>query len=363
MKIVVMTRDYPKGDDFVGDMFVHTRCKHYLKHDDLDLIAISNNTKENFQYEGVNVFSSDSFDKNFGNERFDLLVVHAPNSHIHKAFIDKYQNNFKKIVFIFHGAEALRIDKVYPKPYSFKKRSFLSYIKQRYCDYRKLRRLKKLFRPIIKKSHFIYVSHWMYCEFIKWVKTHLNKSQVSIIYNCVGNEFEKQMFRKEELKEYDFISIRSTLSGSKYCVDIICELAKKYPQYKFCLIGQGDYFNYCKKPNNVDVFYKLLTHQEVIDFCNRAKSALMPTKTDSQGVMACEIATLGMPLITSDIKVMREVFAGFENVYLVENDVSKIDLEKVFNKAVSKQCPKKNEKYFEKNTSGREIELFRKLVE
>ena len=45
----------------------------------------------------------------------------------------------------------------------------------------------------------------------------------------------------------------------------------------------------------------------------------MHTRTDAQGVMMCEMATFGMPLITSDISVCHEVFDGFNGVGFISN--------------------------------------------
>ena len=37
--------------------------------------------------------------------------------------------------------------------------------------------------------------------------------------------------------------------------------------------------------------------------------------------MSCEMVTYGIPLITSDISVCREIFQGCKNVRLIPNDV------------------------------------------
>lgn len=52
----------------------------------------------------------------------------------------------------------------------------------------------------------------------------------------------------------------------------------------------------------------------------------MLTRRDTQGVMSCELATYGIPLITSDIPVCHEIFDDFEHVYYLNNDLRNIDL-------------------------------------
>ena len=65
------------------------------------------------------------------------------------------------------------------------------------------------------------------------------------------------------------------------------------PKKRFYLIGKGEYFKYRKKPDNLIIEHRYLNHQDVIEILNESKCALMPTRTDAQGVMACEMATSG----------------------------------------------------------------------
>ena len=121
-------------------------------------------------------------------------------------------------------------------------------------------------------------------------------------------------------KKYDFVTIRSVLDGSKYAVDIVNDIAKLNPQKKFLLVGKGLFFNYIPKADNLDWVDERISHQKMIELLNSAKCALMPTRTDAQGVMMCEMATFGMPLITSDIPVCHEVLDGWEGVAFISNE-------------------------------------------
>ena len=55
-------------------------------------------------------------------------------------------------------------------------------------------------------------------------------------------------------------------------------------------------------------------------------------RADAQGVMACEMATFGIPLITSNIDVCKEVFEGFENVAFIDNNDENTDIKSIFKK-------------------------------
>lgn len=361
MKIVVITEHYPK-ENFVGDMFVHVRCKHYLKNSGVDLTVVGVSAKDSYQYEGVNVITLKTFLEKCKTEKFDVLVIHSPLYSVLKCFIKDCEESFKKIIFVFHGYEALRVDKVYPKPFPYMKPPLLKRLRRILSEYKKLYGLRKLCRILEDKLHYVFVSNWMQQAFAKWTKIKVAREKSCVIYNCIGEEFLTHSFKEKMEKNYDFLSIRSSFDGSKFCVDIVTELAEKYPNYKFCLIGKGNYFDYNKKPENLDVVNASLTHKEVIDYCNNAKCALMPTRQDTFGVMTCEMATFGMPTITSDIAVTKEVFNNFQNVIFVENVVSRIDLEEVYNKAINIPIPPKNKTYSMENTSFKELELFKEIV-
>lgn len=83
------------------------------------------------------------------------------------------------------------------------------------------------------------------------------------------------------------------------------------------MIGAGLFFDYYEKPENLIIINATLSHAELIKKLQISKAALLLTKNDTQGVMSYEIASTAMLLITSGIKVCREVFSCFENVKLV----------------------------------------------
>lgn len=86
----------------------------------------------------------------------------------------------------------------------------------------------------------------------------------------------------------------------------------------------------------------------------------MPTRTDAQGLMMCEMASFGIPLITSDIPVCHEIFDGFKNVALINNEKIKANnLTEIYNKIKDKK--EKNNKYFFENTSKEEINILEEV--
>lgn len=362
MRVLVLSAAYPEPSGSRNMYYVHTRNTYYRKAG-IEVEVLNFSAVDEYQIDGIKVFPLQKYEEKYHDNHYDILILHAANIRYHYKFIKKYGELFPRFLFFFHGHEVLRCSKVYPKPYDYvKEQNFMyKFLKDLY-DIVKLRFWKNVFLKYKKKSWFVFVSHWMLDEFTKWV--HLTEQdldgKVSIIYNGIGSVFEEKSYRKDAEKRYDYVSIRSDFDGSKYGVDIIVALAKSNPEKSFHLIGKGDYFKHREKPQNLTVDYKSLSHDEMLQILDESRCALMPTRTDAQGVMACEMATYGIPMITSSISVCQEVFSDFSNVGYFDNENTDILLEKIY-ETITVNEYRKNEKYFEKNTSGKEVELLKVL--
>lgn len=365
LKILVLAENYSKPDGSLSLHYIHTRKKRYVQNG-IDVSVISFRAKNDYLLDGVKVYTLKTYKKKLVKRYYyDLLVSHAPNLKNHYKFLKKYSKHFDNIFFFFHGHEVLKTSEIYPEPYGFcKKNSGFFTIMRDIYDIVKLRIWRKYFEKIAYKSQFVFVSNWMYDMFIKFVglDPEIISNRKHIIYNCIGEQFERNNYKVEKQKEYDFITIRNNLDGSKYGIDIVTRIAKNNPQYKFCVVGKGDFYKFNKKPQNIEWIDKHLSHEEIIDFLNKSKCALLPTRADAQGVMACEMATFGIPLITSNIDVCKEVFKEFENVAFIDNDKKDIDIKPIFNKLQNIKVKGKNKKYFAKNTVDKEIELFKTIL-
>lgn len=364
MKILVLATSYPRPDGYLSLQYIHSRNQLYLQ-EGIDVSVVSFTAETDYVLDNINVYTLHTYEKKVKNEPFDLLISHAPNLRNHYKFINKYGDLYEKIVFFFHGHEVLKTTKVYPTPYSFlEENTWNANMKRRIYDSFKLLVWRSYFKRNYHKSHFVFVSDWMYQMFLKFVKINpkLIEDRMSIIYNCVGKNFEKYSYDIHSPKKYDFITIRNHLDGSKYSIDIVTDIAKRHPQYQFCVIGEGQYFTYNEQPKNLEWINKSLHHDEIIDYLNESKCALMPTRLDSQGVMACEFATFGIPVITSDIDVSTEVFASFPNVDFISNEKKISSIEPLFNNLTKNVPYEKNDKYFSKNTILKEVQLFNYLI-
>ena len=336
--------------------FAHTRNVEYLACG-LEVDVLNFSAASDYVIDGIRVITMDTYLKEQSD--YYYLVCHAANIRNHYKFIKKYASRFRKIIFFFHGHEVLSVNDIYPKDYPYVHTNKVKKTLRTAYDRVKCRIWKNYFTKTGDDFHCVFVSHWMYNEFMKWVGADL-KGRYSIIYNIVSPVFIENRYDADSEKEYDYISIRSNLDGAKYCVDLVNKLAFMNPEKSFLLFGRGEYFDHNEKADNLIWENRTLNHSEVVKVLNKSRCALMPTRTDAQGVMACEFATFGIPMITSDIDVCHEVFEDFANVGFIRNDLKDADLDAVY--ATLKVTPEEvNGKYSLDETVMKEIELYKRF--
>lgn len=359
MKILVSVADYPRADS-VALMYVHVRNKYYIENG-ISVTVLNFAAEENYVFEGVKVLSLTGYESSNG--EYDVLVCHAPNIRNHYRFLRRYQSRFAHILFFFHGHEVVRINECYPAPYPYAGgNSFFGRMFQSCYDSLKLSLWRGALPKLAEKSRFVFVSADFFAKFKKYTRLTEEKLgfRTEIIHNSVGEIFERESYDRTCEKEYDFITIRPYMDKSNYSVDIVTALAKANPRLRFLVVGTGRFFTYNPKPENLEWHDGTLPHSDIPSYLNRSRCALIPTRTDTQGVMTCEAATFGMPVITSDLAVCHEICDTFINVAFIDNNNCSLDLQPILN-ALEEKPQKKNDRYFMKNTVRREVELLREL--
>lgn len=362
MKILVAVSNYYPTEKVFASFYERNRNIYY-KELGAEVNVLNFSAKEDYVVDGMQVFSPFSIKRVLEKTSYDILVCHAANVRNHYIFLKRYEKKFENIVFIYHGQEIVKLNEVYPEPYKWNDKSniFLRLFRNVY-DEIKIFLWTKFHHKLANKSHYIFVSKSLYNEFIYFtnIEPKLINDRMSIIHNGVGQLFEKESYSIDGEKEFDFITIRSNLDSSVYCLDIINELAGRHPNCRFLVIGMGNFFEHESKPENIVHISRHMDHEELKKWIDKSKCALMPTRRDTQGVMSCELATYGIPLISSDIPICREILGSFENVSLISN-FSILNLNSTFENLLTKLPVNKVTKYFAENTSGAEYVLFKKL--
>jgi glycosyltransferase involved in cell wall biosynthesis len=369
IKILVMTQTYPSEENKYAMNFVHTRNCTYVGNG-LDVEVLSFNAKESYEFQGIGVFTEKDIVKRIRmGEKFALIVSHAANVRNHLRFLIQYISKWSRLVLIFHGHEILLKHKYYPHPYSFDRISRSKQLVERLYDQFKVKFFKNFLEKMTKSEtrviKLVFVSKWLRTAGMNCVG--MDEKVISpissIIPNGIYSVFEGYSHRMSSNIQGDFITIRP-FDESKYAMDVVYALARDNPAYRFVVFGRGHFFENYPSLDNLIVNNKYLSPEEIIEMLPSFRCALMPTRLDAQGVMACELASTGMPLITSDIDCLGEIFDGFSNVRFINNEKTLfgMNIGPLLEELLVQGPFSINSTYFNSGTAEQEVQLFRSLL-
>jgi glycosyltransferase involved in cell wall biosynthesis len=176
------------------------------------------------------------------------------------------------------------------------------------------------------RCDLVFVSSWFRTQFEKFVKldSRLLDGRSHVIPNGVNPGVLAGRHDPVEPRA-TAVTIRQ-LDEPKYGIDVTIEIARRNPEASVHVLGRGRYLTVHPPPPNVELAGGFAAPRELPATLDRYSCALLPTRFDTQGVLACEVAAYGMPLVTSDIEICREVLGGFDGVHLIDNDDPVIDL-------------------------------------
>lgn len=354
MNILVLTQDYPSKKKPYAMSYVHSRNIEYEKKGH-NVQVVNFSTSESYIHEEIKVstYSNDLLDW------ADIILSHAPNIRNHIRVLGGVKG--KKIVFFFHGHEVLHQYGDYPKPYVWRKEKIVKKIITQIYDVIKIQVLKIFLYKTSKINSigFIFVSSWMEKQFLKNVNIEPSKlGKKEIIPNACNGIFLESNYNFDlKSKLADFITIRP-LDESKYAIDLVVEAACSNPSKAFHVYGKGNYFQFNKKPENLTVINHFINQQEIPSLLDKYSYAIMPTRYDAQGVMVCEMATYGIPVITTNFEVCLEMLGNFQNVALWNEEKFK---EKLTNDLLITPFISHNHEFDPKTLVVKELEFFAKI--
>ena len=315
MRVLVLVQGYPEVNDRYNMAYVHTRLLGYVARG-IDVTVLNFACGEDYVYEGIPVISSATWKRTARD--YPVLIAHAPNLRNHLRFLKRYGDHFSRWLFFFHGHEVLQKQNYYPPPYDYQPTQHpLWRVADRAYDFVKLKVLRPRIEHWLEQGHLelVFVSQWMQNAFFENVRVNekLALPHSHIIPNAVHPRFLQEQWRPRAPFNADIITIRP-LDNSKYAIDQVCELARSNPALRFHIFGHGNYFDHYLTPRNVVWLNRFLKPEEMMHLLPRYRCALMPTRLDAQGVMMCELASYGIPLMTSDLPICREMLAPFQRV-------------------------------------------------
>lgn len=351
MRVLVLTQAYPSETQPYNLAYVHARVLRYLQAG-WQVSVLSFSCTEAYQHEGVTVLPERELLAR--GQRYDVLISHAPNLRNHVRFMQQQQRRWRRMVWVIHGHEVLIKQNYYPAPFAYDRRATAPMrLLDRSYDELKVRLLARLMRSWIQqqKLSLICVSEWMKQALLESVPIdpQLLDPVTTIAPNPIHPGFLKRSYTPADILA-DYVTIRP-LDEPKYAVDVVAELATRNPQLRFDVYGRGHYFEHFPPPHNLHWQERFFTQAELPDLLNHYRGALMPTRLDAQGVMNCEIASYGMPLVTNDLPVCVEMLSDFPCVSFFNLENPQVDLFAALNLPIQ---PNK-QRFSDENTIGVEI--------
>lgn len=334
-------------------MYVHNRL--LAMKGSLALQVFSFGAATRYEYEGIHVRPAHELESERG--VFDVVIVHAPL----KAHIRLLRDHTVPLVVYLHGHEALDRHKYYPRPYTWQWPERLAWLWKPLRDAVKLRRLRRFLLKHATDLHVITVSDWMRRQLASNLFARINPPiPLSVIPNAVNTVFEQREYDWNSQKRWDFVSIRP-FDQPKYGVDIVVRCAERNPGLRFLLVGEGNYFRRVRRPANLEVREGFVEPAAIPDILDNARVALLPTRQDTQGVLACECAQYGIPVVSSELPVCREVLEGYPQVFLFANEDLPVRLPEVLG-TIEPQPRRIKELFSVEHTVSEELRIIRELA-
>jgi len=305
-KLLVINSNYPNKDNLYGDVFVHSRLKHYVQNFDIQVLGCNESLKQNesYVYEGIpvlNTCSKKEFEDYFNKNSPDLIAIHFVVVWMYDII-----KKFKGPIFIWvHGYEALGW---YRRLFNYRLKNILSLFRYMLSNTRQMYFIHRLIQYANKtnKVKFIFVSNWM--RRITQIDTLSNVKNFEIIPNPIDEALFAYQTKEPEIRK-KVLLIRS-FDSRKYANDIAIkaiEILSKEEVFKnieFSIYGKGNNFQKLtqkiKDFENVNLYNTFIENRDIPTIHKEHGIFLCPTRQDAQGVSMCEAMSSGLVPITSD---------------------------------------------------------------
>lgn len=364
MKLLVLATGYPTETRIYESAFLRPRVVAYREAGH-EVNVLNFKAERAYRLDGVPVLSPGDLEGVVWD--WDLCIFHAPNLRNHLQFIVRNWSRLPAVCFTFHGHEAAYLKVTYPEPFEWTRGSFyqLKRAVQHSYDILKLVILRSTIRLLARRNRgllILFVSE----DFLKTgvENLHLHTPELRGLTYAVWNPLGEAFLRmKHHCREplADFLTIRP-LDQSKHSIDLVLECAVQNPNHTFHIYGEGKYFEHNPTPPNVTHFPGFIPASELPELLGRYRGALMPSRWDSHGVMMCEMAVTGMPVLASLLDIHLEVLGGFPNVRFLDNENPHFEAEEFLESCKLADNQVLPDRFGLENTAGRELTLFTQLL-
>jgi glycosyltransferase involved in cell wall biosynthesis len=335
--LVIVNSNYPNPENKYGDVFVHSRLKHYLPYFKINVVGWKKKLADHsFNYEGIDVDVVNTDDKLIAKLRQykpDVIGFHFVEGWMYSRIIKPFTGP----VFIWvHGGEALGW---YRRLFMFSLKNIYTFARYVARNTIQMVQMHNLISYSNKnganKVQFIFVSNWM--RSITEADTLSTIKHVKYIPNPIDPSLFKYTTKSVEQRN-QILLIRS-FDSKKYANDLAVEailrLSKKpyFDRLNFTIYGVGKYFapltDRIKHFPNVRLNNFFLENKDIPRIHQAYGVFLVPTRQDAQGVSMCEAMSSGLVPITSNNTAIPEFVIDKKSGFLtnsVEEIVDAIEL-------------------------------------
>lgn len=304
--LVVINSNYPNHNNKYGDVFIHSRLKHYTPFFQIWVVGWKKKLEDHsFVYEGIHVDvvnTSAKLVNKIRGYRPSIIGFHFIEGWMDKAII----RSFNTPVFIWiHGSEALgwfrrlflfSLSNIYP---------FSRYVARNMIQMFQMHNLIS-YANKSDRVRLIFVSNWM--------RSITEKDTFSKVVRpiYIPNPIDPSLFNYQEKTEDSrkkILLIRS-FDSKKYAndiaIDAILKLSEKdfFKNLRFTIYGMGKYFkpltDKIKHFENITLNNHFLENKDIPEIHKQHGVFLCPTRQDAQGVSMCEAMSSGLVPITSN---------------------------------------------------------------
>lgn len=337
-RLIVINSNYPSPTNLYGDVFVHSRVRHYMQHFDIQVLGCNPTLPaiEQFVYEGVNVLninSKEAFAAYVKQSDADAICIHF----ISGWMVNDFLKDIKVPVYIWiHGHEALGW---YRRLFNLKLKDVLSFSRYILSNTRQMFRMHQLANISNDKGniHFIFVSKWM--KKITETDTFSNIRYFSLVPNPIDSKQFTYIKKGPEYRK-KILLIRS-FDSKKYANDVatdaIMHLSTRpfFKDLQFAIYGKGQYFkpltDKLKQFDNVKVVNEFVENKNIPGIHREYGVFLCPTRQDAQGVSMCEAMSSGLVPVTSNNTAIPEFITDGYNGLLSNSALEMADcLERLY---------------------------------
>lgn len=365
---------YPSEENKYRFGFVHTRVKAYQNIGMNIDVASVNDTKDTtfYTFEGIEVCRTTYLQlrKILQTKHYDRILVHFFNEQ-YAQILDATDISRTRIYLYCHGGDTI---------YRDQNRMAVSYFTpvkqittQQEEQYKKRDNVLKRYNDMPNVT-WIFGTQW--AKNRSETTNNINYKQCEII-PCFIDETLFQFHPKTEKDRTKIFMLRKFDNVNTYAVDIavrtILELSRRFcfAELEFHIYGDGTEHDRLLKPlekfENVHIYKKFLTHEEIAKVHQENGIALFTTRYETQGVSACEAAMSGLVVVSGEVCAVPEVM-GKENKTLCEpeNYIAYANvIEELYQNpdrfvSLSKKMHERMlEKFSYANTIEKELEMFK----